>query len=319
MYVYVLCICLFVCLCVCTCSRCVFFVVGPIVPPATGMLGVQSVSDISSQFRVAATGVVLEANQSSQIVKKLKLTGTPYKIFKNTAFIRGMFSSALECAKFEGAAIRTVSGIRGQVKKAMRVPEGAFRATFKDRILMSDIAFVRTWYPVGVPKYCNLVTSLLGHDKTSWTGMRTSGQIRYETKSAPPKKKDSVYRPIEREKRLFNPVHIPSSLQKQLPFKSKPKNQAKRTSKSMSSKRAVILEPREKRALTLLQQLATLHREKARRHRETVRERHRRHLAAQAKENVKRDGKTKELRKEFYSQRGRAQNPPPTKKRKTNV
>merc|ERR1711981_1496225 len=158
---------------------------GPVTPQGTGFLAVPSVSDEVKQtnFRISATGVVLEMDKSTKVMKKLKLTGEPYKIFKKTAFVKGMFNSSLEVAKFEKAAIRTVSGVRGIIKKSLSEQEGAFRATFEDKILMSDIVFVKTWFTVEVPKFYAIVTNLLQkvEERSSWKGMRTVAEIKRES------------------------------------------------------------------------------------------------------------------------------------------
>ncbi|XP_028916105.1 ribosome biogenesis protein BMS1 homolog [Ornithorhynchus anatinus] len=280
---------------------------GPITPQGTGFLAVQSVSGTMSDFRIAATGVVLDLDKSITIVKKLKLTGFPYKIYKNTSFVKGMFNSALEVAKFEGAAIRTVSGVRGQIKKALRTPEGAFRATFEDKLLMSDIVFMRTWYPVSVPAFYNPVTSLLKPvgEKNSWTGMRTTGQLRHDQGIRLKQNKDSVYKPIVRQKRHFNSLHIPKALQKALPFKSKPKFQEKKGKVSRDRVRpAVIREPHERKIAALLSALGTVHSYKVRKAKQKQQQQHKEHLKVKQKEDEEKLQRQKEARKKLFRIRG---------------
>ncbi|NXL62732.1 BMS1 protein, partial [Chordeiles acutipennis] len=277
---------------------------GPITPQGTGFLAVQSVSGTTPDFRIAATGVVLDLDKSITIVKKLKLTGFPFKIFKNTSFIKGMFNSQLEVAKFEGAAIRTVSGIRGQIKKALRTPVGAFRATFEDKLLMSDIVFVRTWYPVSIPKFYNPVTSLLkpAGEKDSWSGMKTTGQLRHERGIKLKQNKDSLYEPIVREKRHFNKLHIPKALQKALPFKNKPKNLEKKGKKTPKDqwRPAVIREPHEKKISALLSALSTVNNYKIKKAKVKHREQLKEYLKVKQKEDEQKFKRQKEAKKKVY-------------------
>jgi ribosome biogenesis protein BMS1 len=175
-------------------THCLATFYGPVSNPNTGLCAFSRMGSGSTNFRISATGVVLDVDGSSRIVKKLKLTGVPYKIFKNTAFVKGMFTSSLEVAKFEGAQIRTVSGIRGQVKKALAKPEGTFRATFEDKVLMSDIIFLRAWYNVKPRMFYTPVASLLLPNKTRWQGMRLTGEVRREQQLKTPVDVNSQYR-----------------------------------------------------------------------------------------------------------------------------
>uniref|UniRef100_A0A3Q4NAI6 BMS1 ribosome biogenesis factor n=1 Tax=Neolamprologus brichardi TaxID=32507 RepID=A0A3Q4NAI6_NEOBR len=275
----------------------------PITPQGTGFLAVQSVSGVKANFRIAATGVVLDLDKSVTIVKKLKLIGYPYKIFQNTCFIKGMFNTVLEVAKFEGASIRTVSGVRGQIKKALSTPAGAFRATFEDRLLMSDIVFLRSWYPLSIPQLYNPVTSLLlpVGQKDSWSGMRTVGQLKHDLGVRNKPSIDSLYKPITRAPRHFNPLHIPRELQKALPFKSKPKLLQPKGKVPRDLKRAsVIREPHERKVAELLRALSTVHHYKKKEAQRAHHAKHKEFLQQKEKDEEAKMKRMKDARKKLY-------------------
>uniref|UniRef100_H3CL36 BMS1 ribosome biogenesis factor n=1 Tax=Tetraodon nigroviridis TaxID=99883 RepID=H3CL36_TETNG len=276
---------------------------GPLTSPGTGFVAVQSVTRNNVNFRIAATGVVLNLDSSVNIVKKLKLIGYPYKIFKNTSFIKGMFNTVLEVAKFEGASVRTVSGIRGQIKKALSSPPGAYRATFEDRLLMSDIVFLRSWYPVAVPQLYNPVTSLLMPvgQKDGWTGMRTLGQLKQDLNVHHMPNKDSLYKEVSRNQRHFNSLHIPKELQKALPFKSKPKQQQPKGKPGKDLQRpAAIREPHERKVAALLHALNTVHSYKRKKAHVSQHAKHKVFLLEKKKMEEAKLKRQKEARKRVY-------------------
>ncbi|KAI9798478.1 MAG: Glycoside hydrolase 2 (Mannanase, beta-galactosidase) [Piccolia ochrophora] len=285
---------------------------GPLIAPNTGFSCVQSFSNSNPNFRIAATGVVLNVDEGTEIVKKLKLTGVPYKIFRNTAFIRDMFSSALEIAKFEGASVRTVSGVRGQIKRALSKPEGHFRATFEDKVLMSDIVFLRAWYPIRPHRFYNPVTNLLdavaapeSDDPHGWQGMRLTGQIRKDEGLDTPQQKNSKYRPVERPTRHFNPMRVPRRLAADLPFKSQIVSTKAQREPTYMQKRAVVLGGEERRARDLMQKLMTLRNEKVAKRRDAQEERRKGYRKKMAENAEKKEEREKKERDEYWRKEGK--------------
>lgn len=65
-----------------------------------------------------------------------------------------------------------------------------------------------------------------------------------------------------RATRRFNTLKVPRKLQAALPYASKPKMQRPQLSTTYMSKRAVILEPEEKKAISLLQQIQAVNKAK---------------------------------------------------------
>lgn len=211
--------------------HCIACIYGPFVPQNTGVIACQTLSNKVDNFRISATGYTMELDHDFSIMKKLKLVGTPRVVQKNTAFITGMFNSELECAKFEGASIRTVSGIRGQIKRAIRGENcrpGDFRATFEDKILSKDIVFLRCWYPVELPKLYNPV---LNHLTKHWLGMRTVYQLRKLKGVAIPSKPDSEYKEIKKRSTVGHDAvyKAPKRLLNQLPFAEQNKQMVEAT------------------------------------------------------------------------------------------
>ncbi|KRX19327.1 Ribosome biogenesis protein bms1 [Trichinella nelsoni] len=300
---------------------------GPITPQNTGFVAVQSVAEVTKQFRIAATGVVLNLDKSLLIVKKLKLVGTPFKVYKKTAFIQGMFNSALEVAKFEGAILRTVSGLRGQIKKSINKQPGSFRATFEDKILLKGmgmkccfiskkyIVFTRAWYPVEIPNFYAPITNLLlpGEEKRKWTGMRTVGQLRFERGIDVPTNVDSLYKPIKRNPHLKTRLVIPKQLQQELPYAFKPKEKRAKSENNSSMDRiiykhvAVVMEPRESKAAELMSMLKTLQEEKRRKDQLAMNERVKAHRKMIMQMEQRRLRRERGAKKRFCKKRAQLQ------------
>ncbi|WKT45998.1 hypothetical protein QSH57_010872 [Fusarium oxysporum f. sp. vasinfectum] len=282
--------------------HCFGTIYGPLIAPNTGFVCFNSMSASTPGFRIAATGTILSVDESTEIVKKLKLTGTPAKIYKNTAFIKDMFNSSLEIAKFEGASIKTVSGIRGQIKRALSKPEGQFRATFEDKILLSDIVFLRAWYPIKPHRFYNPVTNLIG-----WQPMRLTGEVRRDQNVPTPQPKNSQYRTIERETRHFNPLRVPRALAADLPFKSQIVETKKQKKETYMQKRAVVMAPgsEEKKARALMQQLLTIRNDAAAKRRAAKEKNRAAFQKKLADSEEKKEAREKRESKDFWRKNGR--------------
>jgi len=230
--------------------HCMMTAWAPLVNPQTGVLCVRNWAPGVAGFRIAATGSVLEASTQFRIVKKLKFVGEPKQIFKKTAFITGMFSSDLEVSKCVHAKLQTVSGIRGEIKKAVGT-QGTFRAGFEDKILLSDLVICKAWVQVSPKKFYNPMLDL-----PEWRRMRTMAELRRDAEVPIPHKPNAEYgaKP-QRVEKVFNELKIGKTLAKNLPFELRPEDTTMRERHELEDKTAVVRSEEEEQVANLLAKL----------------------------------------------------------------
>ena len=117
--------------------------------------------------------------------------------------------------------------------------------------------------PVEIRNYYNPVTNHLTAEGTSgWRAMKPKAVLQLESGTPIEVKPDSIYKPIDRPEWKHSKLVIPKRLEEALPYASKPKNEKQKGKKGYISKRAVILEPEERRKVAFLSALNAIRNEK---------------------------------------------------------
>ncbi len=128
--------------------------------------------------------------------------------------------------------------------------------------------------------------------------MRLTGQIRRDEGLKTPLSDNSTYKKIERVPRKFNPLHIPKKLQTSLPYASKPKLMVKQRSETYLQKRAVVMEPAEREAVALLQQMRALRKDKVVKRKERKGEKKEERRKMLEREEIQQEVKEREKKKD---------------------
>jgi ribosome biogenesis protein BMS1 len=129
--------------------------------------------------------------------------------------------------------------------------------------------------------------------------MRLTGEVRREQGLKTPLNIHSIYKPIERPPRRFNPLIVPKKLQSSLPYSSKPKAMAAQREQTYLQRRAVVMEPKERKAVTLLQQMRALRKDQVMRRKDKKAEKKAEQQKKIEKEEMSKIEKEKEKRKEY--------------------
>lgn len=84
-----------------------------------------------------ATGAVLDNNPNRLTLKRITLTGVPYKIHAKSAVIRFMFFSSADVLFFKPIQLITRSGVKGHIKESLGL-KGSMKCVFEKPIQQQE-------------------------------------------------------------------------------------------------------------------------------------------------------------------------------------
>jgi ribosome biogenesis protein BMS1 len=112
---------------------------------------------------------------------------------------------------------------------------------------------------------------------------------------------------IERPPKFFKPLVIPPRLQADLPYASKPRNLAASKRTPYLAKRAVVLEPEEKRAIKVMEEMRVLRQEQLKTRKLKRREAKTKHAKTVDARDEKKGEKLRDAKKDNMRQVGKKQ------------
>jgi len=130
-------------------TRIVMSVFAPITFPPAGVLAFAKNGD--GELRLAATGSVFSCNPDRVCLKRVVLSGAPFKINKKTCVTRFLFHNAEDILWFKPVELRSKYGRRGHIKEPVGT-HGHFKAVFDQQLTSMDTVLM-TLYKRVFPKW----------------------------------------------------------------------------------------------------------------------------------------------------------------------
>ncbi len=153
-------------------------------------------------------------------------------------------------------------------------------------------------------------------DIEDWRRMKSAGELRFEQNLQIQHKKDSLYgKQLLRQRRKFSKLQLPKSVEANLPFKTVPKNESKKSMpkpgtesrKINKAVTAVIRTDEERKQRSLLDRLNVVRKDKVKKNKDHKKQKWAEKASKEAKIQALRDAHTRNNRKMKHVKAGQAE------------